>query len=602
MLGGGSSVASAFLAKLGGGANVPATNGPTAPASILSLVKVGPLPMSKVWAFRRQSPSQPAAELGIQLNRSCVVTKVIPGSFADDAHVTSGLIVAKVNDNLVKTEAEFIAHVQRSVDCCILFFEGDAVTELITQVMNATYDAQGIPNEPPFAQLLAENPARYGFLSVSHPLHLHWRDRVDETRKARDALRAMELGDDEEQRQKDEKKRAALAAEIDNLDDLLASDKDDDAPAPAHSAVARRDDMSHQQQQQQQPTYGRKPAGRSSMFEIDDGVDEPQHAAGTYHPYGGGAPHGSNDLAAVIDTMASDLSTGRSGPVLATPPPAASDADMDLLRNAIFANAPPEELQPPPTTEAPVTKAEIEPIRIPLPGPPPYAGAPLSATPSFINIPMPMPMPQPVFFGGITFMAIPRMGPKPAPPPGPPPARVQAAHYAQYEPEPRRLSPKRVRRDICQDFRRGKCNRPNCVFEHIGRERTPPRAPEREREREREREAAVPANYRTGGSAPHHGRGREEEPPRAGRDDSRYPPPLADDTAGRRDDRSRRDDPYGGRSDRDGDRRREREPDRDRERDRERGHRSGGGESRTGYDSPPSRRHRDEGQRGHRGG
>jgi hypothetical protein len=252
MLGGGSSVASAFLAKLGGGANVPATNGPTAPASILSLVKVGPLPMSKVWAFRRQSPSQPASELGIQLNRSCVITKVIPGSFADDAHVTSGLIVAKVNDNLVKTEAEFIAHVQRSVDCCILFFEGDAVTELITQVMNATYDAQGLPNEPPFAQLLAENPARYGFLSVSHPLHLHWRDRADETRKARDALRAMELGDDEEQRQKDEKKRAALAAEIDNLDDLLASDNDDDAPAPAHSAVARRDDMSHQQQQQQQ--------------------------------------------------------------------------------------------------------------------------------------------------------------------------------------------------------------------------------------------------------------------------------------------------------------------------------------------------------------
>jgi hypothetical protein len=523
------------MAKLGAPAATnlapKASSMPLQPVSVLSVMRPGPEPLSFVWCYRRPSTAQSPADIGIRVDSDMVVRTVVNNSPADDAQVKPGLILLKINDHGVVSETQLYVHVQKSLECTFLFFDGEPVSEIITQIATAPLGPDGRAVEPDLAAAYSRNPTRYGFLAASSPLFIHFNSRLERARAARDVVHRLQLESEREKERQAAEMRKAMAAAIDDLDDLL----DDDAappvargnqpnanpstdfdvvkPAKPVPIIMTAEDAARQQPQPK--------AQRSGMFIIEDEEDErpaprppaPAPAAVPVVP----GPN-LNSLAALIAAQADSL------PV----PPA-------IL----------------PTPSDPVPQRPIE-VALPVPAiDNPY-------THQYVTVGYPTgmyPAPQPAFVvpqpsGPV---CIPRKGPKPAPPPGLPDWLMRKEHEERgaerYTPLDRRhRSPppppaitgaaNRVRRDVCLDYRRGKCGRAHCVFEHIDRDDRDRERGDREwADRERDRTDRDPEHWgdpdvERGRQPGERGRDRDNEDRR--RRPASPPPPPRDDPRDRR--------------------------------------------------------------------
>lgn len=136
-------------------------------------------------ALTRHSMFQSVLDVGITLRAAAEIADVAEGSIAARAGLRAGCYIFRVNGQHVETVEQVNTEFEKMLGVRIKALPMDDMEEILTKFHDADEDLD-------WGSLLETTP-RYNFLSPAHPLHLRWQARLEDARRAKQALRQLEL-------------------------------------------------------------------------------------------------------------------------------------------------------------------------------------------------------------------------------------------------------------------------------------------------------------------------------------------------------------------------------------------------------------------------
>ena len=470
---------SGFLAKIGGGA-ATADSGAAPEPPVLG--KDG----SKTYTVRRRFLAESVRDtFGLNLTSDNEIRSVAAQSLGCYHQLPVGHIILYVNGVLVETNDQLYHEAAKKVDCELTCYSAAAMDELIARFVES--------KDPLDFDELQKTTPRFDFLSMHHPLHLHWAGRLRDAKETKDALAMFEDDLEEEMKQKEEQE----AEEAMNL--LMEMEEQQSKTSEAAASSKENDNK-----EPLRKTIGVTPPPQSAE-KVDDAANPVSTIFGD-NADDDRVPDGGATSPVTAQGMEDDISDAMLMEMIQST--AVPDMQLEPAPSAVEVAAPIKEVK---VDRAPKVVEVHHPSReelkeqegpiVPIPyqgtKPPPPAEVPLD-----LKFGMHRPVPRDYVCHCCGAHAKHWINACP---------KRQADIVAQRERAAAKIiADPEIGREICRDFQRGACNRGDtCIWIHARRRERTPERPRDRHHRDRDRDDRHHRRYSDRSPSPH--RRRREE-------------------------------------------------------------------------------------------
>jgi hypothetical protein len=177
-----------------GGAQTGANGGGNQAPSTLTLEDVA-AGVQEIVVERRYLAEPVIESFGLRLTEDNEVLAVEQGKLCSFFKVPLGSIILYVNNRFVETNSALYSECAKTLDVRLKCYSAKAMTDLVAQYLDQ--------DNVRFDEVYEKDHIAYGFLSSTHPLHLHWQRRLDKARETKETLKALEFDIEHELKEKE---------------------------------------------------------------------------------------------------------------------------------------------------------------------------------------------------------------------------------------------------------------------------------------------------------------------------------------------------------------------------------------------------------------